>query len=81
MTATTTTTDSPVSREDLERFLAQIIEAAGNDGLTDDDLEAAADEFTEMHLHAAAISMWHARMLRLEWRNGEMLWCLPGATR
>ena len=71
-TTTMPTTDEIVSSADLTRFLVQILEEAGQDGLTGDELTAAIDRFIEMNIDAGAIALWQAARIRFAWRSGDL---------
>jgi hypothetical protein len=67
----------PVSEFDQKRFIQEIIANAGPDGIPEDDVLAALEQFIGMNIDAAAISMWHKGEIKFAWQNGDMVWGLP----
>jgi hypothetical protein len=79
---TMTTTDGPLSPEDVQKVIVQVLESVAPDGLLDTELDAAVGEVTEMAVDAAAMAMWYANELAFGWRDGGLTWRLvkPKAT-
>ncbi|WP_435594815.1 hypothetical protein [Tsukamurella tyrosinosolvens] len=71
------TNTPPVSEFDQTRFVREIIAAAGPGGIPEDDVLAALEQFIEMNIDAAAISMWHKGEIKFAWQNGDMVWSFP----
>jgi hypothetical protein len=55
---------------DTMRFLTEILGAAEN-GLPEDDIAAAFGQFTEWHVTAAIVEMWHRREITLRWDSAK----------
>ena len=75
------TTPSPVSEFDQKRFIREIVDTAGAEGISESDLRAAWERFVQMNIDAAAVGMWHRGELRFGWSNGAMTFGLAGNAR
>lgn len=59
--------DRIISAADTDRFLSEILTAAGSEGLGEDEIAKAYDQFTDWHLTAAMVMMWTRRQITLRW--------------
>lgn len=71
------TNTSPVSEFDQKRFITEIVANAGTGGISTDELQSALDQFIDMNIDAAAISLWNQGGIKFAWANGEMIWSVP----
>jgi hypothetical protein len=62
--------DGPLTPEDMQKVVMQVLGSAGPDGLMDTDLDAALSEVGQMAMASAAIRLWHANELEFGWRDG-----------
>ena len=58
---------SIVSDEEATRFVEQVVRATGSEGMSEESLRAAFDEFTDMVLTAAAYALWQEGKLTFGW--------------
>jgi hypothetical protein len=59
--------DGPVSDEDTDRFVTEILTAAGAVGLAEDEVSRAYDLFTQWVATAAMVELWARREVTLSW--------------
>lgn len=50
-----------------ERFDGEIRAAAGEDGISNDDLRAARIEFVRLHVNEALLTMWRRGEITFRW--------------
>ncbi len=65
-----------VNPSDMKRFITEIIGNSPHGIIDESDLEAAFDEFIDMHITASALSLWHTGKVKFSWRDGQMIWAL-----
>lgn len=74
---------SPIDQATRDRFLREIVENSGPDGIDPQQLEDALAAFIHMQIDAAAISLWTKGELGFGWGDEGMVWHLikpsPGA--
>lgn len=68
-----------ISTSDMKRFITEIIGNSPHGIIDESELQAASDEFIDMHITASALSLWHAGKVKFSWRDGQMIWALTGA--
>jgi hypothetical protein len=56
-----------LSMEDTKRLLLEITQAAGPEGITEEELLKANDSFFEMVVHAGIVAAWSDESIRAGW--------------
>lgn len=71
-------TDSPISDEERDRFLRQIIANSPDGGISPAEQDLALREFIRMHITYEMIDAWHNGRITMGWGSSGMVLHLDG---
>lgn len=73
-------TDSPISEEERNRFLREIVANSPETGITHAEQDQALRAFIHMLIDHAAIAMWANGGIQMGWENGQLIYHLKPAS-
>jgi len=67
MTDTEESTEGFLTEEVVKKFVLQVVGAAGPEGMTEPEMDAALIEFTNMWINASMLDLWSNDKLTASW--------------
>lgn len=67
---------TPISDEDRDRFLRELIANSPDGGITPAEQAQALRAFIGNLIIAASIELWHEGRMTFGWRDGDLIWKL-----
>ncbi len=71
---------SPISDEERDRFLRELVANSPDNGITPEERDAALRQFIHMLVDYGAISMWYEGRIQMGWGPNGMVWHLTEVT-